>query len=243
MSMSIRAIDTIYPYPNGHRFRSRTEAYWAVFFDLMGIEYKYEIQGYKVDDTCYLPDFWLPSLRPWPTFLEVKGRAASFDELFLCERLAVELEQNTCLFVGYPWNVTTWYRWHVSIYPGGIKDRIASEAWMFDGYNTDIKQIAYLDHRKHVGRSFMTTKPFWQRNLDAGIDEWWLNSMPSTGHNINSHGFSKFLWNRDIRSSYAVRKAAQIARQVRFEHGEQPRRHFTPSDAESITARKIIRHN
>ena len=34
--MSIKAIETRY---NGYRFRSRTEARWAVFFDAFGIRY------------------------------------------------------------------------------------------------------------------------------------------------------------------------------------------------------------
>ena len=41
----IQAIETRY---NGYRFRSRLEARWAVFFDEMGIEYEYEIEGFDL---------------------------------------------------------------------------------------------------------------------------------------------------------------------------------------------------
>ncbi len=66
--MTIQAIETRYA---GHLFRSRLEARWAVFFDAIGIEWKYETQGFKneVGDS-YLPDFFLPHKKIW---VEVKG--------------------------------------------------------------------------------------------------------------------------------------------------------------------------
>lgn len=53
----MKAIETRY---KGYRFRSRLEARWAVFFDKMGWNWKYEHQGYEVgwEDTIpWLPDF------------------------------------------------------------------------------------------------------------------------------------------------------------------------------------------
>lgn len=74
---TIKAIETTY---KGHRFRSRLEARWAVFFDAMGIAWQYEAQGYELDDRLqvlgitdaiyYLPDFWLPEFN---LYAEVKG--------------------------------------------------------------------------------------------------------------------------------------------------------------------------
>ena len=64
----IKPIETVY---NGYRFRSRSEARWAVFFDTLGIEYIYEPEGFTFPDgTNYLPDFYLPKMN---TFFEVKG--------------------------------------------------------------------------------------------------------------------------------------------------------------------------
>lgn len=62
MDKVIKPIETIY---NGYRFRSRLEARWAVFFDVIGLEYQYEPEGFFVkcyDDTeiRYLPDFYFP---------------------------------------------------------------------------------------------------------------------------------------------------------------------------------------
>ncbi|HEX6827105.1 MAG TPA: hypothetical protein VF077_12380 [Nitrospiraceae bacterium] len=41
----IKAIETQY---NGYRFRSRLEARWAIFFDIAGIAYHYEPEGYDL---------------------------------------------------------------------------------------------------------------------------------------------------------------------------------------------------
>ncbi len=75
--MSIRAIETSYA---GHRFRSRLEARWAVFFDKMDIHWEYEPQGYAVGPDSkrkpYLPDFWLPKEKLW---VEVKGSEEQLD--------------------------------------------------------------------------------------------------------------------------------------------------------------------
>ena len=63
----IKPIETRY---KGHRFRSRLEARWAVFFDSIGIEWEYEPEGFELPDgTRYLPDFYLPRTR---TYAEVK---------------------------------------------------------------------------------------------------------------------------------------------------------------------------
>lgn len=68
----IKAIETHY---DGHKFRSRLEARWAVFFNRVGLEWMYEPQGYEVqirrgETIRYLPDFWLTGPGQWA---EVKG--------------------------------------------------------------------------------------------------------------------------------------------------------------------------
>jgi len=51
----MKAIETEY---RGYRMRSRVEARWAVFFDTLDIKWEYESEGYDLDGTYYLPDFW-----------------------------------------------------------------------------------------------------------------------------------------------------------------------------------------
>ncbi|CAL9675620.1 hypothetical protein [Streptomyces griseomycini] len=90
--MSIKPIETRY---KAHRFRSRLEARWAVFFDALGVQWEYEPQGFELTPLpaerlkkmqeewlrepqpedgkhlgVYLPDFWLPDQATW---FEVKG--------------------------------------------------------------------------------------------------------------------------------------------------------------------------
>lgn len=61
---------------SGRVFRSRLEARWAVFLDVLGVNWDYEPCFYDVapvgaaEGLFYLPDFYLPDLRLW---LEVKG--------------------------------------------------------------------------------------------------------------------------------------------------------------------------
>lgn len=71
MEASIKPIETIY---KGFRFRSRLEARWAVVFDALGVEWEYEKEGYDVEGTWYLPDFWLPKQN---TFIEIKPLPAN----------------------------------------------------------------------------------------------------------------------------------------------------------------------
>lgn len=54
---TIQPLKSLY---NGHVFASKLEAQWATFFDLMGIQYGYEIEGWEVaTGVWYTPDFAL----------------------------------------------------------------------------------------------------------------------------------------------------------------------------------------
>src|SRR5712692_10530353 len=63
-----RPIETRY---KSYRFRSRLEARWAVFFDALGIDYRYEPEGFDLNGLFYLPDFYLPTEQP-ASWIEVK---------------------------------------------------------------------------------------------------------------------------------------------------------------------------
>lgn len=94
--MTIKAIETTY---KGYRFRSRTEARWAVFFDRARIRYEYEPEGFVLDGVPYLPDFWLPDARCW---FEVKGTDPSETEYALCYALAIETNCKALIACGSP---------------------------------------------------------------------------------------------------------------------------------------------
>jgi hypothetical protein len=87
---NVAALPTVYA---GISFRSRVEARWAVFFDALGISYRYEAEGYDLRGVWYLPDFWLPDLK---IFIEIKPRGEEPTDLEI-EKL-VRLAEGT----GYP---------------------------------------------------------------------------------------------------------------------------------------------
>lgn len=70
----MKPIETQYA---GHRFRSRLEARWAVFFNAAGVEWLYEPEGFTLENgTRYLPDFYLPKAG---CYVEVKGDMSRLD--------------------------------------------------------------------------------------------------------------------------------------------------------------------
>lgn len=72
----IRAIQTFY---NGTYFRSRIEARWAVFFDVLGVKYEYEPDKFELKSSRYIPDFRIDDLvgcgglLKYPRFFEIKA--------------------------------------------------------------------------------------------------------------------------------------------------------------------------
>jgi len=74
-----------------HRFRSRAEARWAVFFDGIGVEFQYEPEQFELSiGVCYTPDFYLCKQN---IYVEVKHRglvAPSQDEQLKAMSLAID---------------------------------------------------------------------------------------------------------------------------------------------------------
>lgn len=82
--MTIAPIETRYA---GCRFRSRTEARFAVFLDTLRITWEYEAQGYQLASGArYLPDFKLPDLK---LFIEIKGTDPTGKDLDKVREFAV----------------------------------------------------------------------------------------------------------------------------------------------------------
>jgi len=128
---AFKAIETVY---NGYRFRSRLEARWAVFFDTLGIEYRYEPEGFDLEGIRYLPDFWLPSQKYW---IEIKGQKPTEAESKKAELLALHT----------PYEHRTLYV-HI----------LAGDVWLPPGYTTHTYMIPHFDLRPPSG--IRTTKDF-----------------------------------------------------------------------------------
>jgi nucleotide-binding universal stress UspA family protein len=112
----IKAIETSY---KGSLFRSRLEARWAIAFDVLGLPWQYEVQGFDLGDAgLYLPDFWVPYPYGdgWGEWVEVKPEPPTDEE---CAKLAALAEQSghrAYCVCGQPWpgehQVWVWQHHH-----------------------------------------------------------------------------------------------------------------------------------
>lgn len=83
----------------GIRYRSRTEARWAVFFDHMELPVSYEPEGFDLDGEWYLPDFYV---HDWDLYIEVKGFAPTEKERRKAQALATGTGKRVLVVVGDP---------------------------------------------------------------------------------------------------------------------------------------------
>lgn len=97
MNKIIKAIPATY---NGIEYRSRTEARWAVFFDLIGVGFDYEREGYQTKRGWYVPDFWIPECKCW---IEIKGTDQDHNEhIEKLREVCYETDSYGFVFVGPP---------------------------------------------------------------------------------------------------------------------------------------------
>jgi hypothetical protein len=96
--MTIQAIPTEY---NGTKYRSRTEARWAVFFDISRIPVRYEAEGFQTESGWYLPDFELTGATR-KTFFEVKPERPADHEIAVLAALAKGAEAHAFVACGPP---------------------------------------------------------------------------------------------------------------------------------------------
>lgn len=99
----VKAIDTHY---KGYKFRSRLEARFAVFLDVLRITWDYEVEGFDLPQTGkYLPDFFLPNgglpesyIRPM--WIEVKAGKPTLQEINKLRELAYVTKTAGAFFCG-----------------------------------------------------------------------------------------------------------------------------------------------
>jgi hypothetical protein len=146
---SIPAIETVY---RGFRFRSRTEARWAVFFESLGIEFQYEPEGYRLlNGSLYLPDFYLPHIH---TYAEVKGTVPTLAEMEKVEQLALLTKSLGLILDGPP---------DFSAYLGASHDGVAP---LWCQYSLDID---------YYGRVYYANEHRLFSEPDSEVQEKWCS--------------------------------------------------------------------
>ena len=113
----LKAIETVY---HGFRFRSRLEAKWTVFFDVVGFRYLYEPEGYELNGIRYLPDFKLLDAK---VFAEIKPNDPTAEERQKAYLLAAASRRPVWVISGQPY-VGEYRIW---VYGGDYQD--CSPCW------------------------------------------------------------------------------------------------------------------
>jgi len=80
MSNEISKLKPIETKYKGYRFRSRLEARWAVFFENMGLDWSYEVEGFQLPNGLwYLPDFFVKGHKTgFDYYYEIKPKGSDF---------------------------------------------------------------------------------------------------------------------------------------------------------------------
>jgi hypothetical protein len=189
---NIPAIETIY---RGNRFRSRTEAKWAVFFDLIGEPYEYEPQGVRLPSGPYLPDFWLPRASTW---FEVKGSWEAVGSLGKYAELAAASEHQVIVIAGQP---------GLEAEPILIRPR----PWIFEGMEIGAK----------LDGSPAWVWPYAARFSGSAGGLSLSSAIPRFMSDGKEGGYFTLTLSPEAAGAAPAQKALREAGMARFEHGEK----------------------
>ncbi len=223
----IKAIETVY---KGHRFRSRTEARWAVFFDTLGLQWHYETEGYElgISKTWYLPDFYMPT---WDKYVEVKPlKQPNVEEMKKAALLVQHSGKPVLILIGQPWPGD--YR-TLLISPDNDPATVAP----FSAAIIPYELTGQLGYAPHSGRAYLHYKdatlplPLLCLELDLVVDS---ESLMMIMNAENSDYFSEDIVKgvhiidgsmnsvkQVLEMDTNLSRAYIAARQARFEQGQQ----------------------
>lgn len=178
----------------GYKFRSRLEARWAVFFDACGVKWEYEPEGFDLGDGIYyLPDFLLHNV-----YFKYADEDCKGEDLYVevkGQMTEADAKKIHIFSINEPILVV-----------GSIPD---GDSWWDICQNiTDINsQDMYFPA---VYYDFITI-----------MDDCWTAypGVDSNGHFVLFGGNLASIGHAD---DDATTKAYRLARQARFEHGENP---------------------
>lgn len=121
----MQPIETKY---KGYRFRSRLEARWAVFLDHLKTDWTYESEGFVLQGTWYLPDFYV---KDWSCWIEIKPTTPSGPELKKAKLLADESGACVLLIAGDPWVNKHKASYNITFFSADDPDRSGTDGWEF----------------------------------------------------------------------------------------------------------------
>ena len=263
----LKPIETIY---GNYRFRSRLEARWAVFFDVAGIEWRYEPEGFDLSEVqvpyepkdpelttpplWYLPDFYLPKQGYW---IEIKAQRPSPREVFMMRRLVMGTGKEGFIFWGDIRMPAEIMRSHRS------EDFIDPSAW---GYSRHEQPLSWsysdLDFEELLDPGFAKAAPY-PKVSSSTHNQWCV--CPRCGLlGITSYGNARFLKCGCIRlgreggdyeeeivdqlDPYYTDQAPRLieaytaARQARFERKSLPNTRDSPLRASLNQERQRVDH-
>lgn len=148
----IRPIETMY---KGYRFRSRLEARWGICFDVLGLQWDYEKEGYDLGNGIwYLPDFWLSDLG---CFAEVKAKQLTYQEWARCAALP-----HPCLILDGMPDLRFWGTTRPSI---PDENCITPYDWYASGASYGRVELATSAHRKRFWYCYGETIADYETDL------------------------------------------------------------------------------
>lgn len=216
--MDIKPIETYY---NGYRFRSRLEARWAVFFDVMGIRYEYEPEGFCMSGgERYLPDFFLPDFN---YYAEVKGQSENLmDDIKKMKQFILGKKTALIILSSIPYDPQAkglfWFPiQYYTARSGGCVDGCRACFFKFEDERPNLCDDFYIGCRQEVH--------LYENSMFSDHDEFirleFEKMQAVSGAKEDDDEVS-------IKDSYEkelepVELALIKARQARFEHGETPR--------------------
>ena len=166
---NIKAIPTVY---NGYKFRSRLEARWAVFFDKLGVQYRYETEGFNLDGVKYLPDFFLPTSKH---YIEVKPYEPTEEEINKAGMLAAMSGNSVFMFCGDVWHDVQVKRFMAKDKPLLATKKYADLAMANGDYDIVLAIASYFD--SNYWGNYLEEIIATEKNTETNFD-----TEPNTEH-------------------------------------------------------------
>lgn len=212
----LRAIETVYL---GHRFRSRLEARWAVFFTHLRVPFEYEPEGFELGEAGrYLPDFWLPKQECW---IEIKGSSMTDREHDKVSAFADLRPARIYVFTGAIPLVVP------GVWPDGGAEVFMSNGWDCNHWWCQCWNCGQVGIEFEARADRLSCKRCRECDYSLASRTAPRPACTTHGHDIGPGCPRDLSGNCDRDHSYASERlvaAYQAARQARFEFGENGNR-------------------